>query len=66
VADEEHVARSISSQDVFDLAEDALGIDCSFPSLDAYKGFSFAKSLPQIFRKRRSSQLAERSKFLIF
>jgi hypothetical protein len=22
-----------------------LGIDCSFPSLDAYKGFSFAKNI---------------------
>jgi hypothetical protein len=39
VADEEHVARSISSQDVFDLADDAqLCIDCSFPSPDAYEG----------------------------
>jgi len=36
VADEEHVACSITCQDVFDLTDDAqLGIDCSFPSLYA-------------------------------
>jgi hypothetical protein len=62
LADEKHIARSVSGQDVFDLANDArLGIDCSFPSPNADEGLreKTGRPAPQMRQAPRNLSLID-------